>query len=273
MSIHREDQIEVDRPEGPGFQAIGRPKVYASVVDQILESIRAGRLTPGSALPSERELAAQFQVSRGSLREAIRVLEHAGVVEVRVGSGTFVTQDSSSSVATLRAKAAVIGEHSPLDLVVARAAIEPVCAEQAALSHRPSDLKAIQQTVDHQIALMEAGDDITVADTAFHMAVAAATHNGVLLALQHTLSELMRENMWNELRHRLRKRSHSAEEYVEHHRLVLRAIEQRDARKAFQVMSTHMMSIELGLIAELEELEERRAAGNDGRRDAAGDKD
>lgn len=237
--------------DGPAFHAVERSKVYSSVVDQILASIRDGRLPPGSALPAERVLAGQLQVSRGSLREAIRVLEHAGVLDVRVGSGTYVTQESGSDTAVLRARAAVIGEHSPLDLVVARAAVEPVCAEHAARSHHPSDLDAIEAAVAEQAELTTNGADPTEADNAFHLAVAVASHNGVLVALQRTLNDLMHEQTWSDLKSRSRSRSQAAEAYLEHHRLVLEAIRKRDPRRAGQLMAMHLSAIETGLLAEL----------------------
>lgn len=235
------------------FRAVERSKVYTSVVDQILASIRSGRFPPGSSLPAERLLANQFRVSRGSLREAIRVLEHAGVLDVRTGSGTYVTEQSDSRVTLLRAQAAIIGEHSPLDLIVARAAIEPACAEHAAISHHPSDLRAIEDAVEQQAVLTREGKDATEVDNAFHLAVAAATHNGVLLAQERMLIDLMHEHMWSELKHRTRTRLHAAEQYHEHHEHVLRAIRQRDARRASQMMAMHMSAIETALIAELEQ--------------------
>ncbi|WP_205856491.1 FadR/GntR family transcriptional regulator, partial [Phytoactinopolyspora endophytica] len=214
-----------------------------------------------TSLPAERVLAGQLQVSRGSLREAIRVLEHAGVLDVRTGSGTYVTQDSSSSTALLRAQAAVIGEHSPLDLIVARAAIEPVCAERAATSHHPSDLLAIEGTVEEQARLTAAGEDAAEVDSAFHLAVAAASHNSVLLAQERMLIDLMQEQMWSELKHRSRTRADAAEQYLDHHKLVLRAIRQGDSRRANQMMAMHMSAIEMALLAEVEAVEEEIIGG------------
>jgi GntR family transcriptional repressor for pyruvate dehydrogenase complex len=173
------------------------------------------------------------------------------VLDVRVGSGTYVTTDSGSDTAILRAQAAVIGEHSPLDLIVARAAIEPVCAEHAARSHNPSDLRAIEDAVTERAGVTRAGGDPSEADAAFHLAVAVATHNGVLVALQRTLNDLMHEQMWSDLKHRSRSRSHASETYLEHHELVLEAIRQRDPRRAGQLMVMHMSAIETGLLAEL----------------------
>lgn len=252
------------QPDGPAFHAVERSKVYSSVVDQILASIRSGQLPPGSALPAERILANQLQVSRGSLREAIRVLEHAGVLDVRVGSGTYVTQDSGSNTAILRAQAAMIGEHSPLDLIVARAAIEPICAEHAARSHHPSDLRAIEDSVKEQAELTRSGGDPTEADNAFHLAVAVASHNGVLVALQRTLVDLMHEQTWSELKHRSRSRFHASEAYLEHHQHVLQAIRQRDPRRASQLMAMHMSAIETGLLAELEDADGELSPAADG---------
>ncbi|MGW5365579.1 FadR/GntR family transcriptional regulator [Actinopolymorpha pittospori] len=234
------------------FRAVERSKVYAAVVDQILRAISAGTFPPGSALPAERVLADQLSVSRGSLREAIRVLEHAGVLDVRVGSGTYVADGGRSPTAMLRAQAAAIGEHSPLDLIVARAAIEPVCAAHAATAHQPADLEQLESALSEQARLTQQGEDPTGADLAFHLAVAAASHNGVLLALEQNLIELMHEQTWSDLKHRSRSRVHAAAQFLEHHELVLGAIRQRDPRRASQLMSMHMSAIEAGLVAELE---------------------
>lgn len=230
----------------------GRSKRYASVVEQILAGIRSGLFPPGSALPAERTLASRLQVSRGSLREALRVLEHAGVLDIRTGSGTYVATEGGSGPTFLRAQAAAIGEHSPLDLIVARSALEPVCAEQAALSHHAPDLTALEDAVEAQAEATREGGDVVEADLAFHLAVASASHNGVLLALERTLIEVMRERTWSELKHRSRDHEHLAAEYLRHHTLILRAIGERDARRAHQLMVMHMSAVETALLAELE---------------------
>ncbi|GAB3441885.1 GntR family transcriptional regulator [Streptomonospora sediminis] len=234
------------------FSAIERSRVYSSVAEEILGSVRSGGFPVGSPLPAERILAEQFEVSRGSVREAIRVLEHAGVLEVRVGSGTYVVGDGGSEATVLRARAAVAGQHSPLDLIVARSSLEPVCAEHAATSRTSSDLVAIEETVHRQERLTRLGEDPSEPDADFHLAVAAASHNSVLLALQQTLVGLMHERMWSELKHRSRSRENMAEHYLDHHRGVLRAIEARDHRRARQLMAAHTAAIETALLTELE---------------------
>ncbi|PRX96624.1 FadR/GntR family transcriptional regulator [Allonocardiopsis opalescens] len=235
----------------PVFRAVERSKVYSSVADQILAGVRSGAFPPGTPLPAERVLAERFEVGRGSVREAIRVLEHAGVLDVRVGSGTYVVGDGGSQERVLRARAAVAGEHSPLDLIVARAALEPVCAEHAASARNTNDLRVLEELVLEQERAVREGEDPSAADADFHLAVAAASHNSVLFALERTLVELMRERMWSELKDHSRSRGRRAERYLEHHRQVLRAVERRDHRRARQLMAVHMSEIETDLLTEL----------------------
>ncbi|MFL1378753.1 FadR/GntR family transcriptional regulator [Nocardiopsis protaetiae] len=240
-----------ERGRTAGFGAVERSKVYSSVAEEILAGVRAGAFPPGSPLPAERVLAERFEVSRGSVREAIRVLEHAGILDVRVGSGTYVVGDGGSET-TLRARAAMAGEHSPLDLIVARASLEPVCAEHAATFRTSKDLRAIEETLVRQERLTRENGDPSGADADFHLAVAAASHNSVLAALEKTLVDLMHERMWTGLKHRSRGRGNRAEYYLEQHRQVFGAIEARDPRRARQVMAAHMCDIETDLLAELE---------------------
>ena len=94
------------------LRAVGRSKVPDAIVEQILEGIRSGAFGPGTVLPPERSLAERFGVSRGSVREAIRSLEYAGILDVRTGSGTFVADAGATKPAALRARAALVGiEH------------------------------------------------------------------------------------------------------------------------------------------------------------------
>lgn len=225
------------------------PPIHNAVVDAILDDVTTGKLAVGGALPPERTLAQQLSVSRSSVREALRVLQHAGVVDIRAGSGTYLV-DGGSRAALLRAQAVAAGEHSPLDLIVARAAIEPACAEAAAVSHHAGDIVAIRSALDEQTARTNAGDDPSRADADFHLAVAAASHNGVLLLVEQTILNLMDEDLWKELKGRTREGSEH--EYLEHHILILQAIENRDARRARSLMAMHMCAVESGMLGQLE---------------------
>jgi GntR family transcriptional repressor for pyruvate dehydrogenase complex len=234
------------------LQAIDRSRLSTAIVEQVLEGIESGAFAPGSALPAERLLAARLGVSRSSVREAIRVLEHTGVLAVRTGSGTYVTEAGLSKAATLRAQAALTGEHSPLDVIAARRALEPECAALASAHRHEADVVSIREAVERQAALVERGGDPAEADLGFHVAVAAATHNPVLLLLLERLVEIMRRRPWSDLKHATREDPAGARRDVREHRAVLAAIERGEAPAAARAMREHLASVERDLLAEVE---------------------
>lgn len=234
------------------LQAIGRTKLYASIVEQILEGIETGAFPPGTALPAERVLAVRLGVSRSSVREAIRVLEHAGMLDVRTGSGTYVVEPGSPKVAILRAQAALIGEHSPIDVMAARSALEPACAESAAEQRHESDLHDIRMTLELQARLVEGDEDASAVDLDFHLAVAGATHNPVLVLLVERLVEIMRRSPWVDLKQASRESPVGARRDVRQHRAVFAAIERGDGSAAARTMRAHLRSVERDLLEQVE---------------------
>jgi GntR family transcriptional regulator, transcriptional repressor for pyruvate dehydrogenase complex len=233
------------------LHTIDREKLYTAIVDQILEGIRSGAYSPRSALPAERTLAAQLGVSRASLREAIRVLEHAGVLDVRTGSGTFVSDDGLSKGASLRARAVLVGEHSPLDVLAARRALEPVCAEHAAMHRNARDLEVLWRAFEDHARSEEGSDDWAEADLDFHLAIARATHNPVLVMLVDRLVEIMRQKTWAEFRVRQLQHAGRGGDYIEQHRAIFVALERHDRAIAGQRMYEHLDAVEAGLLAEV----------------------
>ena len=234
------------------LQAVDRTRLSASIVDQILAGIESGAFPPGSALPAERLLAARLGVSRSSVREAIRILEHTGILDVRTGSGTYVTSAGSAKVAGLRAQAVLTGEHSPLDVIAARHGIEPFCAELAAKERHERDVELIRETGETQATLTQAGEDGGAADLGFHLAVAAATHNQVLLLLVERLVEIMRRSPWADLKHRSREDESGLARDIRQHRAILEAIERRDGPGGSRAMRTHLAAVERDLLAQVE---------------------
>lgn len=233
------------------FETVDRTKLYSSIVDQILAAIESGAIPHGSALPAERTLAERFGVSRASVREAIRVLEHSGVLDVRGGSGAYVTDSAVSNAVALRAHAAAAGEHSPLDVIVARHGVEPRCAEIAAGERGERDLDRLRAALEEHQERVEALRDGAEPDLAFHVAVAAATHNPVLIMLFDGLENIMRRAPWSELKHRTRMTSEGSERDVREHAAVLRAIERQDGSAAGRAMRKHLCSVEDDLLAEV----------------------
>jgi GntR family transcriptional repressor for pyruvate dehydrogenase complex len=234
------------------LHAIDRSKLYTSIVDQIVEGVRAGAFPPGKALPAERVLASRLGVSRSSVREAIRVLEHAGVLDVRTGSGTYVSESGVTNAAMLRAQAAMAGEHSPLDVISARRLLEPVTAELAAVYRTKRDIDGLREHIRKHGELVAAGADPEEVDYAFHIAVAAASQNSVMLSLVQNLAEMLRQAMWHDLKHQTLGQPGRAEHYLDQHRTVLLQIERFDSRAANQAMADHLRDVEAGLLDVLE---------------------
>jgi GntR family transcriptional regulator, transcriptional repressor for pyruvate dehydrogenase complex len=229
------------------LRAIERRKLYSAIVERILESIDRGAFPPGSRLPPERVLASSLGVSRSSVREALCVLEYAGVLTARTGSGTYVSDDGVSLATTLRARAAAIGEESPLDVVAARRALEPRCAALAAMHRKQADVDALRAAIQMASEQHAMGLDTDDADLAFHRAVAAASRNPVLLHLvEHTVGILRRQN-WTELYLRSNSRADMAH-FLAQHEPILAAIEQSDPEAAEKAMDEHLDSVEAALL-------------------------
>ncbi|MBE1878301.1 FadR/GntR family transcriptional regulator [Myceligenerans pegani] len=221
--------------------------LHAETVDRLLTAIQAGEFAVGSVLPPERVLAQNLEISRNTLREAIRTLDNAGVVQIRGRSGTLVLPAAVSSSTALRARAEATGDHSPLDLMIARLAVEPVCAEHAALQHTEEDAQRIRAALADQAEAVREGADPFEPDLLFHTAVAAASRNPALAALQAQLAQMMHSTLWTELKGQARDDLNGAERYLAHHEHIAHAILDRDPRRAGQLMTSHLTDIETAL--------------------------
>lgn len=224
--------------------------VRESVVDTILERIRVGELAPGTLLPPERELAVRFGVSRSTLREAIRVLDFVGVVEVRTRMGTYVADGALSKGRELRAHAALLGDVSPLDVMVARRSLEPTSARYAAINRHTRDVDALKMSLAKQRRLVASGGDTEVINRSFHLTVAIASRNPVLQMLFEKIAAVMDQRMWTELKRQARAKRQ--ELYFEQHRAIADAIAAEDSSGATAAMLAHLDTIEEGMLAELE---------------------
>lgn len=220
------------------LKAIKKTRVYEDIVAQIKELIAGAKLRPGDQLPSERELSELFQVSRASVREAIRALESMRLVEIRQGEGTYI----ASSVETLLTSvaAALAQQRDPLTPVFeARKILEPATAALAAERATPeevAELEAILADQEKQIAEGETGVET---DTRFHSTLAVAAKNDVLLRLNEAIVDSLRETRVRSLRSQGRPARSLAG-----HREILEAIRHKDPAKAREAMLQHLETIE-----------------------------
>ncbi|SIN91771.1 FadR/GntR family transcriptional regulator [Halodesulfovibrio marinisediminis] len=149
-------------------------KIYEQVVLRIQEMLRTGTLTVGDKLPPERDLASTFQVSRSSIREAIRSLQEKGIVESRRGNGTFVV--NTGDILEPLAEAVTEQRIYLLQIMEFRQAIEPAMAGLAARNATPEQLKEIAAIMKEKAPEPPEGDPWEK-DIRFHCAIAKASGN------------------------------------------------------------------------------------------------
>jgi GntR family transcriptional repressor for pyruvate dehydrogenase complex len=173
------------------FTSVRTPRVYEHIVGQIEHAIYDGRIASGDRLPPERELVRQFGASRVAVREALRTLEHRGLVEVRHGSsgGHFVRHVDTALLRRDFATLLRLGRVSPWQLAEARLAIEPPVAGLAAQRAAEVDLRALGAALESRREVGGAADPRAL-DLAFHRLVAAAAKNPVHAVLVAALMDL-----------------------------------------------------------------------------------
>ena len=221
------------------YKAIQASRLYEQIVQQIEESICKGELSEGSQLPAERDLATQFGVSRTAVREAIKALQEKGLVDAFPGRGTFVTNGTSNSMR--RSLDRIIKSDEPDGwgyLVEVREILEPEIAALAAQRAEDQDIATMQEAVN---VMDQAGRDAEAfieADLDFHLALAEAAANPIVLSLIDSIVGLLREQ-----RLRIFRIGGGPERGQHHHKRILDAIKRHDAAGARAAMQAHLCQV------------------------------
>jgi DNA-binding FadR family transcriptional regulator len=167
------------------FQTAKPTKVFQEVVSQIEEAILSGRIETGQTLPSERELKAMFQISRGTLREALRVLEQKGLIQIRlgVGGGSVVRSVDAGRISESLGLLIRSQKVSLSHLTEFRVGMEGSIAAQAAERRSIGDIRKLKNLLTVAGACTKNGhrgrDELLEVDKQIHMAIAAATQNPI----------------------------------------------------------------------------------------------
>lgn len=227
------------------YQRVKQPRISDVIMQQLETMILEGALQPGQRLPPERELAARFEVSRPSVREAMQKLAAKGLLVSRQGGGTYVAEDLGAGLSDPLLELFKTHPESQYDLLEFRHALEGVSAYYAALRSTPADKALIRERYRQlqQYHEEKAFDKEVAADVEFHLAIAAATHNVVLLHMMRALFSLLKQHIWDNLEQiypkgEMRARIH------EQHRLLLQAIEDGDPERARQAAHDHLAFVE-----------------------------
>ena len=219
----------------PSFRSITPVRAYEGVVAQIEEAIFTGQLAAGERLPSERDLMVQFDVSRSTVREALRVLESNGLVRSRPGDpsgGAQVQPHSSGRLSRALTNFARLGQIGIAELVQFRMVVEGSAVRLAAELHTDEELDAMQGAYERmRTATEESYEEFSNADVDFHLSVASCAGNQLLSAC----SEFAREMALRLTLEKLRDSSDRPalmEETLRRHGAYLEAIARRDGQRA-----------------------------------------
>lgn len=175
---------------------IAPQRAFEGIALQIRTHIVNGKLKPGDRLPAERELSAMFHVSRSTLREALRALELAGMIELKKGAagGAFVRTGGSEVIANGLVDLYHLGAISPQHLTEARIGISEMVVRAACEHMTEADIEALENNVAQAIVADQAGDfnARTLAHQKFHMLLAKATRNPILIANMEGIMQIVR---------------------------------------------------------------------------------
>lgn len=221
------------------YKVIQASRLYEQIVQQIEESIRKGELIEGSQLPAERDLARQFGVSRTAVREAIKALQEKGLVDAFPGRGTFVTNGTSNSMRRSLDRIIKNGEPDGWDyLVEIREILEPEIAALAAVRATDQDLTTMREALEVMDSSGRDSEAFIEADLDFHLALAEAAANPIVLSLIDSIVGLLREQ-----RLLIFQIAGGPERGQKHHRRILEAIERHDPQGARAAMQSHLSQV------------------------------
>jgi GntR family transcriptional repressor for pyruvate dehydrogenase complex len=218
----------------------------SEVARALLDAVFSGQITPGTRMPSERQLAESFGVGRFVVREALKSLGLLGLLEVRQGDGTYVRSPDSSLLPRVVEWGLLVGEQRTSDLVETRRHLEPVTARLAA-ERRSSDQLADIRT--HLHGMRDAADNnvFVDADVAFHLSIARATGNSVLCNMLAGIASLL--NVW--IRNVVEAAGSTEPSYLEHVP-IFDAIADSNPDGAAEAMRAHMDGASCRLNAAIE---------------------
>ena len=220
------------------IKPIKRSAISEDVTLRIMSMIRNGELRPGDKLPSERQLAEAFGVSRVSLREGLRTLAFMKVLDVRTGDGTYVSSLDAQELVEPLTFVIELSQRTLFELVQARQLIEPFLAEQAALHASDDEIAQLRGC----LALMEvSGEDypqMVESDKELHRLIAEAAQNAFLYRFITTLSALVMKR-----RPEFQRDKDWVPRTIKMHRAIVEAIAARDASAAKKAMVAHLAEL------------------------------
>ncbi len=209
--------------------------------NHIRAAIVNGDYAYNERLPSERALAEQFSVARGTVRAALNQLERANFVRKKFGSGTFINYDIKFDHDTISE------ETSPLDLIETRLAIEPYMVKLVVSNANNRELRKLEQALDHVVNCQQDPDSFSSADEAFHLMLANCSQNPLLIWMYQRINDIRSHTQWSHRKHNILTPEKIAQ-YNQQHSDLLNAIIRRDMESASNLMIQHLSQAKKDLL-------------------------
>ena len=228
---------------GMGFERVQETTRPRHVVDQVLKSIREGSFAPGARLPAEAKLAELTGVGRTSVREALAALRLMGVVETRVGDGTYVRSGTDLDAAVDRVAGTIAQSEEAFQLQEARAAIESGIVRLAAARWTQEKGERFDELLGRMDAAAadECYEDYIRLHRDFHLMVAEVTDNAVIVRTEAQFLESMDHEGWQDMERQLLlpNRAEAMSASVAEHRAIAVALASGDGTQAAELMHAH----------------------------------
>jgi DNA-binding FadR family transcriptional regulator len=221
-------------------------KAFVEITEKIKRNMLDGKYQLGMRLPSERALAEEFQTSRATIREALRALELADIIESRVGQGTFIKSIDFSDSDPLYEIANLT---SPSEVFEARLAIEPYLAKLATRNATREDLYLFETCL--QKAKLAIGNikEFEKLDAEFHHLLATSAKSSLLESFVEIINKVRMEKLWGTLKVRSLN-IERMENYYLQHIVIYEAIKERDIHKATEMTTLHLKTVRANMLEE-----------------------
>lgn len=227
--------------------SIARKKIYEEISDIILAEIKSGKLKPGDKLPAITKLADSYGVSQASIREALNRLKVLDVIHVKHGHGSFVNQQMPLG---FEQNFEIITKADIANLLDLRKIIEVGCARGACEKAELKDLEKMENALQKMRTAVENNELGEQADYDFHMAIAEATGNPLLINLMEDVSDTMIRTMKETRRIWLYENKKSIQKIYDEHKSILKAVKDKDAEAAGSNMYRHLKELDHLLVTQ-----------------------
>ena len=216
--------------------------------DNLLDNLRSHAWRPGQRLPTERELGAQFGLSRSTVRRVLQDFKRKRLITQTVGSGTYVSDEvhEALSAQALLAPHGAAHAVSPADLMNARLLLEPALIEMVIGNATAADFARMDECNSHAESSTTL-EDFEHWDGQLHEAIAAAAHNGFITSVFRLMNEVRATGEWG----MLKRRSATPErrrEYQHEHRALVAALKERDAERAKALCRAHLVHVRTNML-------------------------